>query len=270
LPPTTDPAPERGHLRTLGTLVPYLWPVGERGLRARVVISLVLLVFAKGTNVLVPLAFARAVDALAPAVGAGAAPGAAAVATLPIALVLAYGLTRLTASAFNEARDAIFARVQGRALRQIALRVFAHLHRLSLRFHLDRQTGGMSRVIERGTRGMTFVLDFLLFNIVPTIFEILLVSVILWGLFDFSFTAVILATVGVYIAFTLMFTEWRIKFRRRMNETDQDANTKAVDSLLNFETVKYFGNEAHEARRYDASLERYERAYVRSRPRSTA
>ncbi|WP_372620981.1 ABCB family ABC transporter ATP-binding protein/permease [Falsiroseomonas sp.] len=255
-PQTTD---ERGHLRTLLTLAPYLWPQGETGLRLRVVASLVLLVFAKGANVLVPIAFARAVDALAPQAGA-----AGAIAAVPIALVLGYGLMRLTASAFNEARDAIFAKVQGRAMRRIALSVFTHLHQLSLRFHLDRQTGGLSRVIERGTRGMTFVLDFLLFNIIPTIFEILLVSLILWGMFDFSFTAVILVTVGIYIGFTLMFTEWRLRFRRTMNETDQDANTKAVDSLLNFETVKYFGNEAHEARRYDAAMERYERAYVRS------
>jgi ATP-binding cassette subfamily B protein len=255
-PDTTD---ERGHLRTLLTLAPHLWPQGEAGLRLRVVASLVLLVFAKGANVLVPIAFARAVDALAPQAGP-----AGAIAAVPIALVLGYGLMRLTASAFNEARDAIFVKVQGRAMRRIALSVFTHLHQLSLRFHLDRQTGGLSRVIERGTRGMTFVLDFLLFNILPTIFEILLVSLILWGMFDFSFTAVILVTVGIYIAFTLMFTEWRLRFRRTMNETDQEANTKAVDSLLNFETVKYFGNEAHEARRYDAAMERYERAYVRS------
>jgi len=254
-PKTED---ERSHLRTLLTLAPYLWPEGEAGLRARVVISLVLLVFAKGANVLVPIAFGRAVDALTPQAGG------ASVAVVPIALVLAYGLVRLTSSAFNEARDAIFTKVQGRALRKIALEVFRHLHRLSLRFHLDRQTGGLSRVIERGTRGMTFVLDFLLFNIVPTIFEILLVALILWGMFDFSFTAVILAAVGVYITFTLRFTDWRLRFRRAMNETDQEANTKAVDSLLNFETVKYFNNEAHEARRYDASMERYERAYVRS------
>jgi ATP-binding cassette subfamily B protein len=245
-------------MRTLLTLVPYLWPVGELGLRVRVVASLVLLIFAKGANVLVPIAFARAVDALAPTSGAGA------MVAVPIALVMAYGVMRLTASGVNELRDAIFAKVQGRAMRRIALGVFTHLHRLSLRFHLDRQTGGLSRVIERGTRGMTFVLDFLLFNIIPTIFEILLVALILWGMFDFSFTAVILTTVGVYIAWTLIFTEWRIRFRRAMNETDQEANTRAVDSLLNFETVKYFGNEAHEARRYDASMERYERAYVRS------
>ncbi|WP_203074743.1 ABCB family ABC transporter ATP-binding protein/permease [Falsiroseomonas ponticola] len=241
------------------TMAPYLWPPGEPGLRARVVISLALLVFAKAANVLVPIAFARAVDALAPQAGA-----AGTVAAVPIALVLGYGLMRITSSGFNELRDAIFARVQGRATRRIALQVFQHLHALSLRFHLDRQTGGLSRVLERGTRGMTFVLDFLLFNIIPTIFEILLVSLILWGMFDVTFTVVILATVGVYIAYTLLFTEWRLRFRRAMNETDTEANTRAIDSLLNYETVKYFGNEAHEARRYDGSLERYEKAYVRS------
>ncbi|MGG5887884.1 ABCB family ABC transporter ATP-binding protein/permease [Falsiroseomonas sp. HC035] len=246
-------------MRTLLTLAPYLWPEGEPGLRFRVVASLVLLVFAKAANVLVPIAFARAVDALAPQAGP-----AGTIAAVPIALVLAYGLLRLTSSAFNEARDAIFVKVQGRATRRVALQVFNHLHALSLRFHLDRQTGGLSRVLERGSRGITFVLDFLLFNIVPTIFEILLVSLILWGMFDFSFTFVVLVTVGIYIAFTLMFTEWRLRFRRAMNDTDTEANTRAVDSILNYETVKYFGNEAHEARRYDASLERYERAYVRS------
>ncbi len=258
---------ERSHLRTLMNMAPYLWPPGEPGLRARVVISLALLVFAKAANVLVPIAFARAVDALAPqAGGAGTSitGGAGAIAAVPIALVLGYGLMRITSSGFNELRDAIFARVQGRATRRIALQVFQHLHALSLRFHLDRQTGGLSRVLERGTRGMTFVLDFLLFNIIPTIFEILLVSLILWGMFDVTFTVVILGTVGVYIAYTLLFTEWRLRFRRAMNETDTEANTRAIDSLLNYETVKYFGNEAHEARRYDGSLERYEKAYVRS------
>jgi len=251
-------AAERNHARALLTLLPYLWPEGETGLRVRVVISIALLVLAKAINVLVPLAFARAVDALAPQ---GAEAGLLAV---PVALVLGYGLARLMSSGFNELRDAIFAKVQARASRQVALGVFKHLHALSLRFHLDRQTGGLSRVLERGTRGIIFVLDFLLFNIIPTILEILLVAVILWGMFDISFSLVVLLTVGVYITFTLMFTNWRLRFRRQMNDQDTEANNRAVDSLLNFETVKYFGNEAHEARRYDASLERYERAYIRS------
>ena len=248
----------RTHWDTLKSLAPYLWPKGEPGLRLRVVLSLVFLVAAKGSNVLVPVMYARAVDALAPA------SGGAAVAVIPIALVIGYGITRAMNSLFAELRDAIFTKVQARATRQIALQVFQHLHALSLRFHLDRQTGGLSRLIERGVRGITFVLDFMLFNILPTLLEILMVSVILWWMFDWSFTAVTLATVAIYITFTLMFTDWRLQFRRRMNETDQQANTRAIDSLLNYETVKYFNNEKHEARRYDASLARYEKAWSQS------
>ncbi len=243
---------------TLKSLAPYLWPKGEPELRLRVVLSLIFLIAAKGSNVLVPVMYARAVDALAPA------SGGAAIAVIPIALVIGYGITRAMNSLFAELRDAIFTKVQARATRQIALQVFQHLHALSLRFHLDRQTGGLSRLIERGVRGITFVLDFMLFNIMPTLLEILMVSVILWWMFDWSFTAVTLATVAVYIAFTLLFTDWRLQFRRRMNETDQQANTRAIDSLLNYETVKYFNNEKHEARRYDASLGRYERAWTQS------
>jgi len=251
-------AAERSHLQTLLTLAPWLWPKGEPGLRIRVAAALAFLVLAKGANVLVPIVYARAVDALSPH------EGAAAIAALPIALVLGYGLLRIASSAFGELRDAVFVKVQARATRRIALQVFRHMHALSLRFHLDRQTGGLSRVIERGTRGITFVLDFMLFNIIPTILEILLVAGILWGMFNFSFAAVTLGTIAVYIAFTLIFTDWRLRFRREMNQTDQEANTKAIDSLLNYETVKYFNNEAHEERRYDASLARYEGAYVRS------
>jgi ATP-binding cassette subfamily B protein len=255
---TVNPPEERNHLRTLATLAPYLWPEGETELRLRVVAAMVFLVLAKAANVVVPIALARAVDALTPHMPGGA------VAAVPIGLVLGYGLLRITSSAFGEARDAVFAKVQARASRRIALQVFRHMHALSLRFHLDRQTGGLSRVIERGTRGIIFVLDFMLFSIVPTLIEILLVAAILWAMFDISFAAVTLLTIGGYIAFTLLFTDWRLRFRREMNQTDQDANTKAIDSLLNYETVKYFGNEDHEARRYDASLARYERAYVRS------
>ena len=254
----SQPRDERSGWTTLLTLATYLWPKDAPGLRLRVVISLVLLVAARGANVLVPIAFGRAVDALAPA---GSAMQMAAV---PIAIVAAYGLTRLLSSLLTEGSDAVFSKVQGRAMRHISLEVFEHLHRLSLRFHLDRQTGGLSRVIERGTRGMTFVLDFLLFRIAPTLVEILVVAVILWVMFDVAFSAIIMVALGGYIAFTLLFTEWRLRFRRQMNETDQEANTRAVDSLLNFETVKYFGNEAHEARRYDAAMQRYERAYVQS------
>ncbi|WP_426959217.1 ABCB family ABC transporter ATP-binding protein/permease [Muricoccus radiodurans] len=260
---TTSPPAPRAEWRTLRSLVPYLWPVGERGLRIRVVAALAFLLAGKIANVLVPIAYARAVDALTPHVGA-AAGGIAAVATIPVALVIGYGLLRAASAGFGELRDAVFTPVQARAARRIALEVFTHLHALSLRFHLDRQTGGLSRVIERGTRGINFVLDFMLFNIIPTIFEILMVAAILWGMFDFSFAAVTLGTIALYVTFTLMFTNWRLQFRRRMNDTDQEANTRAIDSLLNYETVKYFGNERHEQRRYDESLSRYEKAYTHS------
>jgi ATP-binding cassette subfamily B protein len=257
-PPRSETRAEASHGRTLRSLLPYLWPPGETDVKLRVVAALLLLVAAKVANVTVPLLYAQAVDALAPAAGA------AAVAAVPVALILGYGLLRIAASLFGELRNAVFVKVQARAARRISLAVFRHLHALSLRFHLDRQTGGLSRIVERGTKAITFVLSILLFSIGPTILEILFVAAILWALFDLSFAAVTLATIAGYVAFTLMFTNWRLRFRRRMNETDQDANTKAVDSLLNFETVKYFNNEAHEARRYDGSLARYERAYAQS------
>ncbi|MBK1662573.1 ABCB family ABC transporter ATP-binding protein/permease, partial [Paracraurococcus ruber] len=250
--------PERSHWQTLRDLLPWLWPANEAGLRLRVALAVACLIASKAANVLVPIAYAKAVDALAPK------DGAAAMLAVPVALVIGYGLLRMASSAFGELRNAVFAKVQARAARRIALSVFGHLHALSMRYHMDRQTGGLSRVIERGTRGITFVLNFLLFNIIPTILEILLVAAILWGMFSISFAAVTLLTIGLYVAFTLLFTNWRLRFRREMNKQDQDANTKAIDSLLNYETVKYFGNETHETRRYDESLTRYETAYVRS------
>ena len=165
---------------------------------------------------------------------------------------------------FSELRDAIFARVGQHAIRAVGLQIFRHLHGLALRFHLARQTGGLNRAIERGTKGIQTLLSFLLFNILPTFFEIGLVCVVLWRMFDGWLALATGATVTLYIAYTLLVTEWRAKFRRQMNETDSEANTKAIESLLNYETVKYFGNEEHEARRFDASLSRYERAAVRS------
>nr|WP_314073887.1 ABC transporter ATP-binding protein/permease [uncultured Roseococcus sp.] len=246
------------HGRALLAILPYLWPRGEWGLKARVVLALAFLIAGRAANVLVPIAYARAVDALTPREGMGL------VVAVPIALVIGYGLLRLTAAALNELRNAVFAKVQARAGRRVALEVFRHLHALSMRFHMDRSTGGLSRVIERGTRGIATALNFLLFNIIPTIIEILLVATILWWMFAISFALTVLVTIGAYVAFTLLFTNWRLAFRRAMNDTDQEANTKAVDSLLNYETVKYFNNEAHEARRYDESLSRYETAYARS------
>ena len=240
-------------LRVVGR---YLWPEGETALRCRVVVAMVLLVVAKVTNVYVPVLYKHAVDALGE-------PATQAVA-VPVVLILAYGVARILAQAFGELRDAIFAPVSQRAIRNIALLVFHHLHALSLRFHLERQTGGLSRVIERGTNGMEFLIRFTTFNILPTLFEICLVGVVLWSLYDWRFSAVTLAAVGGYIAFSVTLSEWRIKFVRRMNDADTEANAKAIDSLLNYETVKYFGNEAHEARRFDVGRRRYEQAAIRS------
>jgi ATP-binding cassette subfamily B protein len=184
---------------------------------------------------------------------------------LPLGLIVAYGAIRVASIAFAELRDAVFAKVAQRAIRNIALQTFRHLHALSLRFHLDRQTGGLSRAIERGTNGIDSLLWFMLFNILPTLVEIALVCGVLWALFDVWYALVTFGCVVAYIAYTLIVTEWRLKYRREMNETDQEANTRAIDSLLNYETVKYFGNEAYEAERFDQSLARYERASVASR-----
>jgi ATP-binding cassette subfamily B protein len=180
-------------------------------------------------------------------------------------MLLAYGGARVLSQTFAELRDGVFAKVAQRAIRRVALRTFVHLHRLSLRFHLERQTGGLSRVIERGANGIEYFLFFVLFNVVPTLLEIALVCGILWDFYNFWFALVTFVTIVGYVAYTLTVTEWRIKFRRRMNEADEEANTKAIDSLLNYETVKYFSNEQHEARRYDSALQIYERAGVMSR-----
>jgi ABC-type transport system involved in Fe-S cluster assembly fused permease/ATPase subunit len=221
-----------------------------------VLVSLAFLIGAKVINVYVPLLYKGAVDALS--------PGHAAVITVPVALVIGYGIARVGAQLFAELRDAVFAKVGQRAVRRLALATFRHLHALSLRFHLERQTGGLSRAIERGIRGTEFLLSYMLFNVVPTLFEILLVCAILWSFYRASFALATLATIIGYIAFTFSVTDWRIKFRREMNERDSEANTRAIDSLLNFETVKYFANEEHEAQRFDQALRAYEHAAVRS------
>jgi ABC-type transport system involved in Fe-S cluster assembly fused permease/ATPase subunit len=255
--PPKPPRP-RGSLTVARGLLPHLWPVGEPGLRFRVVLAVLCLIVAKLANVCVPILYKRAVDAL------GTTPDHLPPVAVPLAIILAYGSARILSLIFAELRDAVFAKVAQRAIRSVGLSVFRHLHALSLRFHLERQTGGMSRAIERGTKGIETLLSFSLFNILPTLFEIALVCIILWRLFDIWFALVTLVTVTLYIAYTLGVTEWRIKFRRQMNETDAEANTKAIDSLLNYETVKYFGNEEHEAGRFDNALQRYERAAVKS------
>jgi ATP-binding cassette, subfamily B, heavy metal transporter len=256
--PTLGPASDVGlsqELKALRKLAPYLWPP-EWALRARVLLAIAFLIGAKLINVYVPLLYKGAVDRLS--------PGHPTAIAVPVALVVGYGIARVGAQLFAELRDAVFARVGQRAVRRVALSTFRHLHALSLRFHLDRQTGGLSRAIERGIRGTEFLLSYMLFNVVPTLFEILLVCGILWGLYRASFALVTFGTIVGYIAFTFLVTDWRIKFRREMNERDSEANTKAIDSLLNFETVKYFANEEHEAERFDKALRAYERAAVKS------
>jgi ATP-binding cassette, subfamily B, heavy metal transporter len=247
----TGPAPKnRNDLRTIRTLLPYLWEF-----KGRVVLAMTLLVMAKFANVAVPLVLKDIVDAL---------DRPRALLVLPVFLVLGYGLLRLCSTLFGELRDAVFAKVTQRAIRRVANRVFSHLHALSLRFHLERQTGGVSRDIERGTRGIAFLLNFMLFNILPTLVEIALVAGILLSKYAAVFSVVTFVTLGVYIGFTLAITEWRMIFRRTMNDMDSRANTRAIDSLLNYETVKYFGNELWEARRYDESLAKWEVAAVRN------
>src|SRR5215212_754580 len=243
-------------LRALKGLAPYLWPRDSLELRVRVVAALVLLVAGKLVNITIPLFYKHAVDALT-----APNPGLVAV---PVALVLSYGAARVLSQGFNELRNAVFAKVGQRAVRRLALATFRHIHALSLRFHLERRTGGLARAVERGTAGIEFLLSFMLFNVVPTLFEIVVVCAILWRLYDWTFAAVTLATILSYVAFTFIVTDWRIRFRREMNTRNSEANTKAVDSLLNYETVKYFANEAHEAERYDRALHAYERAAVKS------
>jgi ATP-binding cassette subfamily B protein len=240
-------------------LIPRLWPTGRPDLRRRVVIAFVFLMLAKLVNVTVPYFFKQALDLL----DQGIALDQLVIGAV-LGLVLAYGIARMLAQGFGELRDAVFAKVAQAAIRNLALETFNHLHALSLRFHLERQTGGLSRVIERGTKGIQFVLQFMTFNIVPTLVEIALVGGVLWWMYGWTFAVITVATIGGYILYTLAITEWRTKYRRQMNDEDTRANTRAIDSLLNYETVKYFTNEAHEADRYDDAMMRYERAAVKS------
>jgi ATP-binding cassette subfamily B protein len=213
------------------------------------------MLLAKVATVYVPIVYGRVIDRLAPA--------HAAAFILPLALIVAYGLLRVASAAFGELRDALFASVQQRAVRNLALRTFRHLHALSLRFHLDRQTGGMSRIIDRGVLGMQSVLRLAVFNVVPTALEVILVTGIIWRLFDWRYAVVTLLAVLLYVAFTATLAGQRGRYRRTMNDTDNEASSKSLDSLLNYETVKYFNNEEHESRRYDHALARYERAAIR-------
>jgi ATP-binding cassette, subfamily B, heavy metal transporter len=245
-----------GDLRALATLAPYLWPKHALELRIRVVLAMVALLLSNIATLFIPIAYGKAVDALSGKSGALIA--------VPIGLIAAYGLARLLTQFFNEVRNAIFQKVSQRAIRQIALNVFRHLHSLSLKFHLDRQTGGLSRAIQRGTTAIDSLLSFSLFNVFPTILMLILSALVIWRRFDGLYAIATILTVGTYIAFTIKVSNWRIVIRRQMNDSDSSANTKAIDSLLNHETVKYFTNEEHEAQRYDVALERYEKAAVKT------
>ena len=239
-----------GDLGVVRRLLPYLWEY-----RGRVLLALAFLVSAKLANIAVPLVMKRIVDGLT---------GPAAIVAIPVALLVTYGLLRLSSTVFNELRDVVFVKVAQSAMRRIALEVFHHLHALSLRFHLERQTGGLTRDIERGTRGISTLLSFMVFSVLPTLLEMTLVTGFLIYTFDIWFGVITVAAIVAYVGLTFVISEWRTKHRRQMNEMDSKANTKAVDSLLNYETVKYFGNERYEATRYDETLRRYERAVVTS------
>ena len=254
------PAPASGW-QTIARVLPYLWPEGQGWVKRRVVGALLLLVMAKLISVTTPYLYKLAVDMLSGEV----AQDPVWMMTLgAVGLTVAYGLARLGAVAFGEARDAVFARVGQRAIRQLALETFRHIHALSLRYHITRKTGGLSRIIERGVKGVDFLLRFMLFSVGPLILELTMVSALFAVLFGWQYMAVVVVTIAIYVAFTFKVTELRVRIRREMNDQDTDANQKAVDSLLNFETVKYFNAEAREAARYDVAMQRYEVAAVKT------
>ena len=256
-----QPAARRSDWATLQRLFPYLWAY-----KWRVMLALGFMVAAKGANVSVPLLLKELVDAMTPAVGraTGLAPGMEGLLIVPVGLLLAYGALRFSTSLFTELRELVFAKATEGATRSIALQTFEHLHALSLRFHLERQTGGMTRDIERGTRGVQSLISYSLYSIVPTLIEVVMVLTLLGTKFEAWYVYTTLAALVLYIAFTVVVTEWRTKFRREMNELDSVSHSKAIDSLLNYETVKYFNNEGFEARRYDESLEKLRRARIKS------
>ncbi len=244
-------------VRVLRKVAPYLWPKDKPWVRKRVVLALLTLVISKMVTVVTPFFYRDAVDALA-------GDGAPMFALGAIGLTIAYGMSRLMGVGFQQLRDAIFARVAQRALRMLALETFNHIHRLSMRYHITRKTGGLSRIIERGVKGVEFLLRYLLFSIGPLILELAMVGLILTFLFDVKYLFVVAITIAVYVWFTFTVTEWRVKLRRQMNDQDTDANQKAIDSLLNYETVKYFGAEAREAGRYDSAMASYEELAIKT------
>lgn len=248
--------PERSAAATLRGLLPYLWPSHDPRTRLRVGAVCLLLILAKIATICVPYAYSRVIDALQPTAGRGA--------MMPLMLIVGYGLLRMAAAALGELRDALFAPLRYRISRIAAMRSFTHMHQLSLRFHLNRQSGSVTQAIARGTDAIETVLRVGVFNVVPTMIEALMVIAVIWRLFDWRYAIVMLLAVAAYVAFTIGFTSWRIGLRRRMNDINSEASWKALDSLLNYETVKYFNNEEHERQRYEDAQRRYERAAVRT------
>ena len=257
LPHTEAPRRERTTLRNVRLMVPFVWEY-----RGRVLVALASLLLAKVANVGVPLVLKQIVDALDASKHEAVA--------LPVVLLLGYGALKLASSLFNELRDAVFAKVRYRAMRRLSIRVLAHLHELSLRYHLERKTGAISRDLERGTRSVSTILNYMVFNVMPTLVELALVAAVLLLNYDVAFTLVSFGTVAVYAWFTFAITDWRMHFRHEMNRLDSEANTQAVDSLINYETVKYFGNERQEIARYDDTLTRWEDAAVKSQTSMSA
>ena len=250
---------KKSDLTILGLLVPYLWPKGRIDLKGRVLIAFFFLTISKIINVYMPILYKESIDLL------GLSSEALTWLSLPVLIILAYGAARLGAQVFNELKDIITAKVEHYAMREVALDTFKHIHKLSLRFHLDRKMGGLSRTIERGVKGIETVLRFSVFNIIPGLFEMLFVSIVLWVMYDISYVIIIFLTLFSYIFATIQMTTWRITFVRQMFSSENDSNTKAIDSLLNYETVKYFGNEDHETERYDVGLRTYAHAAIKGK-----
>jgi ABC-type transport system involved in Fe-S cluster assembly fused permease/ATPase subunit len=245
----------KADFRVLASLLPYLWPKNEIGIKVRVVLAISFLIISKIVIVFVPLFYKEAVDSIA--------NDTEKLISIPFFMIIAYGVSRIIASTFNELKEATFAKVGQRALRMTAIKMFIHLHSLSLKFHLDRKTGGLSRAIERGVKAISTILNFSVFNILPTIVEILFVCITLWILYDYRFMVITFTTLLIYVGYTIAITQWRTHFVRTMNKMDTEANSKAIDSLLNYETVKYFGNEIHETARYNKWLLQYEVAAIK-------
>ena len=240
-------------IKTSKLLFPFLWPKNRKDLKIRVLLALFSMILAKIASVYTPLILGDAVDSLT-----NLSSGLNLLLYIPIALIISYGVVRIASFAFGEIRDALFSKVSQNAIRRVSLKIFKHLHYLSLDFHLSRQTGGLNRYIDRGTKGIDFLLRYVLFNVVPTFIELMLVIGILFALYGYEYALITLVTITIYIVLTFTITQWRIQFRKDMNKADNDASTKMIDSLLNFETVKYFNNEKHEFNRLDESLEKYE------------